>query len=87
MATTISIEVGGQKASVDYAADDAKVKKTLLRYEEIRGLAAENATDGERIEAIIHEWVGHMKDTVNRYELDQRQADVVKTIEAEYGLE
>lgn len=86
MASTIGIKVGPLTATNTYA-DDAKVQATLLKFYEERGIGPMDATNQEKLQAIV-DWIAHqIVSRARRLELEQRQMALVDEVEGEYNLE
>jgi hypothetical protein len=86
MASTIGIKVGALTATNTYA-DDAKVQATLLKFYEERGIGSMDATNQEKLQAIV-DWIVHqIVSRARRLELEQRQEAAVDEVNEEYTLE
>ena len=86
MASYIGIKVGPLTATNNYA-DDAKVQAVLLKFYEERGIGVMDASNQEKLQAIVDWIAGQIVRHARRLELEQRQMAVVDEVETEYSLE
>ena len=86
MASSIAIKVGPLTATNNYA-DDVKVQAVLLKFYEERGIGPAEATNQEKLQAIVDWIAGQIVRHARRLELEQRQQAVVDEVETEYNLE
>ncbi len=87
MASSISITVGPTTATRNYGVANAKARDTLLAFYTAQGLGPENATDSDKLLAIIDWLSATIRNRAVRQYVDNTQATATTTAEATYGLE
>ena len=86
MATTITIQVGAVTATRSFA-DDAKARAALLKFYESQGLGAADASNPEKLTAVLDWFLRHVRAEAITQHTDAARKASRTEAESAYGFE
>lgn len=86
MASQLGIQAGALTSVRNYS-DDVKVRDTLLKFYLAAALGPEDATNQQKLDAVMDYIERSIIQKARWYELNQRRAALEETVNGEIGLE